>query len=142
MTTEEFIADAAARGWSKTQTLEALNVSRRSFYAMLEVMPALPWPAQGKSLGNRLSNEARRGHFSPALQAAAAAGTARRKELCSHVVDGVRGTIEDHAKSCGVSASTVRRRMDAGKSLKEALTMPATPRCLRRKGLGSQEQAA
>lgn len=142
LSTEQFIQEAAARNWSKTQTREALGVCRETFCAMLEAMPPLVWPARGKSLGHKLGNEARRGNCSPALRAAAAKAVATRKELRSHTVNGFRGTIEEHAARSSVSASTVRRRMNAGMSITEALATPATPLKFRRNGYGTPEHSA
>lgn len=132
---EDYIRDAARRGWSKSQTLEALGVTRESFYAMLEFMPPMEWPATAKGLGRRLADEARRGVCTPAIRAATAKAVAVRKALHSHEVDGVVGTIEELAAHSSVSASTVRRRIAAGMTLKEALTRPLTPPDQRRKGL-------
>lgn len=142
LTTEQFIQEAAARNWSKTQTLEALGLCRETFYAMLKAMPPLVWPAPGKSLGHQLGNEARRGHCSPALRAAVVKAQTAHKAKASHVVNGVRGSIEEHAARSSVSASTVRRRMNAGMSITEALTTPATPLKFRRNGYGTPEHSA
>lgn len=142
LSTEQFIREAAARDWSKTQTLEALGLCRETFYAILEAMPPLVWPARDKSLGRKLSNEARRGSCSPALFAAAKKANAVRKELRSHDVNGFRGTIEEHAARSSVSASTVRRRMNAGMDITEALETPATPLKSRRNGYGTHEHSA
>jgi len=134
MTTEEFIRDCAARGFSKTMVLEALGLCRDTFYAMLEAMPAIDWPERGQSLNCQLSNEARRGVCTPKLRAAAQKAVAARRELRSHTVDGVRGTIVELAKRHGVSDSTVRRRMRAGMSLEQALKTPVTAVPLRHQG--------
>ncbi len=135
MTTEEYIRDAAKRGWSKAQVRDALGLCRETFYAILEAMPPLQWPARGKSLGHRLANEARLGVCSPALRAALERNRAVRKERSIHVVHGRRGTIEELAQHYAVSGSTVRRRRKSGLSLEAALTIPPTQPGGRRKGL-------
>lgn len=133
---EQFIRDAAARSWSKTQTLEALGLCRETFYAMLQAMPPLEWPAQGASMAAKLANEARRGHCSDALMAHLKKAHARRREQHSHDYGGHRGTIEQLARysAHGVSASTIRRRMNAGMSLEQAMSLPPTPINRRRNG--------
>lgn len=140
MNTEEFIKDAAKRGWSKTMTLEALGVSRDSFYAILEAMPPLEWPPQGKSLGHIQGNQARRGHCSPALAAALERQRQARKAKALHTANGFTGTIEEHAARSSVSDSTVRRRLKAGMTLEQALSKPATPFKMRRNSFNDREQ--
>lgn len=88
MTTEEYIKDCAARGYSKTMVLETLGICRYSFYAMLEAMPPIEWPARGQSLNCKLANEARRGISTAKLKAASEKALAARRELRSHTVDG------------------------------------------------------
>lgn len=141
MTTEEYIKDCAARGFSKTMVLEALGLCRETFYAMLEEMPAIDWPARGKSLDCQLANEARRGVCTPKLRAAAQKAVAARRELRSHTIDGVRGTITEHAKRHGVSDSTVRRRLNAGMTLEQALKTAVMPRPLRHQGFNKRLMA-
>lgn len=141
MTTEQYIRDAASRGWSKTQTLEALGLCRTTFYAMLEAMPPLEWPAQGKSMGHRLANESRRGNFTTALRVSLERGRAIKKDLHSHTIDGVRGTIEELAAHYGMHASTVRRRMKF-MSLEDALKTPVIPAALRRNGYVTRGNSA
>ena len=133
---EKFIRDAAANNWSRTQTQEALGVCRSTFYAMLEAMPPLQWPGIGASLGAKLGHEARRGHCSDALRAHLETVHARRRENTSHEYNGHRGTIEQLARysAHGVSGSTIRRRMNAGMSLEQAMSLPQTPINRRRNG--------
>lgn len=141
LSTEEFIRDAAARNWSRTQTRQALDISRWKFAAILDAMPPLEWAAKGKSLGHLLSNESRRGSCTPGLRMAVERAIAARKSLHSHVVDGVRGSIEEHAERSSVSASTVRRRMKAGMSIQQALSTGPTPFAMRRAGFADAESA-
>ncbi|MDG9809499.1 MULTISPECIES: hypothetical protein [Pseudomonas] len=121
MKTEDYIRDCAARGFSKTMVMEALGVNRPSFYAMLELLPPIEWPAPGQSLACKLSYESRRGTSTPALRASAEKGRKARLEKYTYTVDGVQGTLTDLAKRWGVEPNTVRRRMSTGKTLKEAL---------------------
>lgn len=125
MKTEEYIRDCAARGFSKAMVMEALGVNRQSFNAMLELLPPIKWPAPGQSLACKLSYESRRGICPPALRASGEKGRQAKRKKHTYTVDGVEGTIADHAKRYGVQPATVRRRMYAGKSLIEALQ--ATP---------------
>lgn len=141
MDVEAFIKDAASRNWSKAQTREALGISRWNFSAMLDAMPALEWAARGKSMGHILSNESRRGHSTPNLRTALEIARAARKALHSHVVNGVSGTIEEHAARSSVSASTIRRRMSDGLSIQEALASGPTPFALRRNGYADAASA-
>lgn len=127
MTTEEFIKDAAARNWSKRQTMQALNLCRETFYAMLEAMPPLVWPAQGRSMGHMASNEAKRGISTQKIRDALVLARAARKAKHMHTVNGVSGTIEQLAALSPVSYSTVRRRLKEGQSLEVALSAPPTP---------------
>lgn len=136
--TEAFIRESATRGLSKSQVRQALGLCTQTFYAMLDAMPELPWPARGQSLGHKLGNEAKRGHCSPALRAALKQNLAKWKEMRSHTVDGRRGTIEDLVKHYNVSASTVRRRMQAGMTVEQALKTPVTPVALRHKGFNQR----
>ncbi len=121
MKTEEYIRDCAARGFSKAMVMEALGVNRQSFNAMLELLPPIKWPGPGQSLACKLSYEARRGTCPPALRASGEKGRQAKREKQTYTVDGVQGTIPDHARRYGVQPETVRGRMRAGKSLKEAL---------------------
>ena len=138
MTTEEYIKDCAARGYSKTMVLETLGICRYSFYAMLEAMPPIEWPARGQSLNCKLANEARRGISTAKLKAASEKALAARRELRSHTVDGFRGTIEELAARHGVSGTTVRRRIKGGMTLELALKTPVTPRPLRNRGFNKR----
>lgn len=138
MTTEEYIREYAARGYSKTMTLEALGLCRETFYAMLEAMPSIQWPARGQSLACKLANESRRGISTPGLRAAAEKARRTRREKHSHIIDGVKGTIEVHAARYGISGSTVRRRVKAGMTLNQALKTPVTPIPARHKGFSQR----
>ncbi len=57
--TEQFIRDAAARGWSKTQTRQALGICTYTFWPMLRAMPDLAWIPKGSTFGNKLGNATR-----------------------------------------------------------------------------------
>ncbi len=138
MTTEEYIRDCAARGYSKTMTLEALGLCRETFYTMLDAMPPIQWPERGKSLACKLANESRRGTSTPGLRAAAEKARSTRREKRSHIIDGVKATIEAHAARYGVSDSTVRRRVKAGMTLEQALKTPVTPVMVRHKGFNQR----
>ncbi|MBF4209224.1 hypothetical protein EI533_15960 [Pseudomonas donghuensis] len=133
--TEAFIKDAAKRGWSRNEVCCVLKISWNSLQAILEIIPPLEWVPSSKSLSRRLSNEQRQGYFPPAARAAQLAAIENRRQDSIHEVRGTRGTIKKLAKVWGVSASTVRRRMSDGMSLEVALTIPPTPRHLRRGGL-------
>lgn len=131
---EAFIRESAERGMSKNQVRETLGLCRETFYAMLEAMPPLNWPPRGKSLGRKLSDEARRGYCPPALHAALRRNHAAKTEKGTYTVNGQRGTIEELVRHYSVSASTVRRRMKAGMTLEQALATPPTARPARYKG--------
>ena len=126
MTTEEFIADCAKRGWSKTSVREALNLSRYKFYAMLEAMPPLPWPT--KSELTRRSNAKRECGMSPALKEALEKCRFERKVRTHLTYKGVTGSIETLAKLTNKSARTIRRYMKEGMTFDEAAIAPLKPR--------------
>lgn len=133
--TEIFITEAANRGWSRNEVCQVLNISWGSLKAMLEIMPPLEWVPGNKSLSRQRSYEQRRGYFPPAATAALRLAVEKRRQEGIQEVQGTRGSIKELAKLWGVSASTVRRRMNAGLSLEAALTTPIIPRHLRRRGL-------
>ena len=134
MNTEEFIRDGAARGWSRTRVREALGIHSQKFWQMLEHMPGVVWPEQGKSLGNRLGNASKRGGKYHKMEASLVRARQRRLELHTYEVNGRRGTIDQLAAASPVSASTVRRRISADMSLEQALSIPCTPPNKRRAG--------
>lgn len=134
MNTEEFIRDAARRNWSKTQTREALGMCREKFWAILAAMPPIEWPKPGTSEGNKRGAASKRGVHYPKLCAHLEKARARRRERATHEVCGVRGTIEEFAATAKVSASTIRRRVNAGMSIEQAMELPPTPINHRRNG--------
>ncbi|MBM5458689.1 hypothetical protein H8F21_14060 [Pseudomonas sp. P66] len=136
--TETFIKDAASRGWSRNEVCRVLGISWGSLQAILEIIPPLNWVPGNQSLSRRRSNEQRRGFFPPAARAAQLAAIEKRRQDSLLEVRGTRGTMKELAKVWGVSPSTVRRRMNDGQSLEQALTTPPTPRNLRRQGLKVQ----
>ena len=48
----EDIAAAAAQGQTRTQVAQAMGVSREKFRLILEVLPAIDWPADAAKLDN------------------------------------------------------------------------------------------
>lgn len=122
MKTEDFIRDAAARGWSKTQTREALGLCRDTFWAILRAMPELEWPKRGCSLGNKLGNASRAP--SEAVVAAAARARAARRERILVAWQGRTGTIAELAAFSPASERTIRRRISAGMPAEEAFSTP------------------
>ena len=142
--TETFIREAAQLGWSRNEVCEVLNISWTSLQAMLEVIGPLEWVPGNKSLSRKRSYEQRRGVFTPTQDAALQIARENRRERARYeILDAegrqLRGNIKELAKHFGVSASTVRRRMsENGLSIYEALTIPATPRHLRRNGVARQ----
>lgn len=126
MNVEQFIRDSAANGLSKTQTREALDMCTDTFYEALQHLGELPWAPRGQSLGHKLSNQARRGHCSPALRTALAESRARRKALHTHTLRGVSGTVEELVQHFphSVSASTIRRRLAKGLDIESAFFNP------------------
>lgn len=146
--TEKFIRDAAQLGWSRHEVCVVLNINRYSFEAILELIGPIEWVPGNNSLSRKRSYEQRRGVFTPALQAAQQSAIAKRRENAKHEVLGpdgslIRGNIKELAKHFGVSASAVRRRMsEDGLSIHEALTIPPTPRHLRRYGIARKARTA
>ncbi|MCK2122156.1 hypothetical protein [Pseudomonas sp. PNPG3] len=138
MTTEEYIRDCAARGYSKTMVLETLGICRYSFYAMLEAMAPIDWPGRGQSLACKLANEARRGISTQKIRDASKKAHAAVRAKHLKTVDGVQGSVEELARMYSVSASTVRRRVKAGMTLEEALKTPITPVAQHRKGFNER----
>ncbi|HFX0910325.1 hypothetical protein N0619_22910 [Pseudomonas aeruginosa] len=89
-------------------------------------MGPIEWAKNGTTLGNRLAYEASRGRFTPAQAAALERAHERWSESRRFTVDGVTGTIAElveHFQS-PVHATTVRRRVAAGMSLRDALITP------------------
>lgn len=119
---EAFIRDAAARGWSKTQTAEALGMNKQKFWEMLRLLPAFTWAPKGHTLGNKLGNESKRGHRYPKVMAAAKAAQEARRQQGRRTVRGHTGSLEELATLCTVSARTIRRRLAAGQTPEQAFT--------------------
>jgi hypothetical protein len=133
MTTEEFIRDCAARNWSRTQTHQALGISRPKFNLILEHMPDVKWPAPGKSAANYQAYREARGQCSPARRAALIRNR-KMAAVATYEVDGRVGTVDELAVHSPVSAGTIRRRLSLGVPPEQAFTKPATPLRERRNG--------
>ncbi|MBO7952497.1 hypothetical protein ACTFXK_05620 [Pseudomonas aeruginosa] len=103
MNTEQFIRNAAARGLSRRATMQALGLGRWKFDLIIGAMEPIEWAKNGTTLGNRLAYEASRGRFTPAQAAALERAHERWSES---------------------RRFTVRRRVAAGMSLRDALTTP------------------
>lgn len=101
--------------------MEAMGVSRTSFYAMLELMPPIKWPEPGQSIACKNTYESRLGVCTQKLRDSAEKGRQAKREKSMRTVDGVRGTIKELAAQHAVSVSAVRRRMASGMTLEEAL---------------------
>ncbi|HCI2604936.1 hypothetical protein [Pseudomonas aeruginosa] len=126
MNTEQFIRDSAARGLSRRATRLSLGIGPWVFREMLTLMPDIEWPARGCSADHQRANEQKRGRCTPAQAAALERAHERWSESRRFTVDGVTGTIAElveHFQS-PVHAATVRRRVAAGMSLRDALTTP------------------
>ncbi|HGM4968046.1 TPA: hypothetical protein ACKPXL_000148 [Pseudomonas aeruginosa] len=126
MNTEQFIRDSAARGFSRRATRLALGIGPWVFREMLTLMPDIEWPAKGQSLDHKRANSQKRGHCTPALARALDQARQARKDKHTHTVRGRTGTLEELVDllPSPVSASTVRRRVAAGMSLRDALITP------------------
>ena len=128
MNTEDFIRDAASRGWSKTQTREALGLGTQKFWMILRAMPPLEWASRGRTAGNKRGNASR--HISPAILSALERARSSRRSKALVTWGERSGTIEELAEFAPVSARTIRRRLTAGWSIDRAfsdqpdLTMP------------------
>lgn len=126
MNTEQFIRESAARGLSRRATMHALGLGRWKFDLIIGAMGPIEWAKNGTTVGNRLAYEASRGRFTPAQAAALERAHERWSESRRFTVDGVTGTIAElveHFQS-PVHATTVRRRVAAGMSLRDALLTP------------------
>ncbi|WP_038831270.1 hypothetical protein, partial [Pseudomonas aeruginosa] len=117
---------SAARGLSRRATRLALGIGPWVFREMLSLMPDIEWPAKGQSLDHKRANSQKRGCCTPALAHALNQARQARKEKHTHTVRGRTGTLEElvNLLPSPVSASTVRRRLAAGMSLRDALTIP------------------
>lgn len=120
---EDFIRDAARRGWSKSQTAAALGMCKQKFWDLLKLLPEFDWPARGRSLGNQLGNASKRGCSYPKVAAAARVAQQARREQGRRTVHGHTGSVEELALLCTVSARTIRRRLAAGQSPEQAFTL-------------------
>lgn len=141
MTTEQFIKDCAARGWSRALTAQELGISARKLRVMLEHLPGIEWPAPNKSILQRQSHESRRGQCSPANREALL--KARRAQIPeTYEINGRVGTVDELAKFAPVPAVTIRRRMSNGIDPALAFTQPPTPPHLRRHGMNKKDAAA
>jgi len=131
MTTEQFIRDAAARGWSRAQTGAALQISMGKMRLILELLPDVVWPAPNKSMLTRQAREAARGHCSPA-QRSHLADMRRRQTRTTYEVGGRTGTLTELAAFAPVPICTIRRRLSKGMPRELAFTLPPIPAQLRR----------
>lgn len=125
MDIEQYIREAAARGWSKTQARLALEMSRDKFWAILDAMPPLSWAKRGTTLGNKLGNARRK--TSSAVTAAIAQARASRREKSLYDWNGQSGTITELARHSPASESTIRRRLKAGMPVDQAFSLPPNP---------------
>ncbi|ELG7182242.1 TPA: hypothetical protein ACP3ZG_001738 [Pseudomonas aeruginosa] len=123
MDIEQFIREAAARGWSKTQTRLALEMSSYKFWAILGAMPALTWAKRGTTLGNKLGNARRK--TSAAVTAAITRARASRREKSLYNWNGLSGTITELARHSPAGETTIRRRLKAGMPVDQAFSLPA-----------------
>lgn len=124
MTTEEFIRDAAKRGWSKLQTMRALGMSTYSFYPLLAALPDIVWAKKGTTLGNRLGNASRPSTPSKALLAALEKAREARRAKYLYTWGGRTGTVSELAVFAKAGERTIQRRLKAGKSVEEAFGAP------------------
>lgn len=131
MTTEQFIRDAAARGWSRAQTGAALQIPMGKMRLILEVLPDVVWPAPNKSMLTRQAREAARGHCSPALRAHMAVLHSRPRGE-TFEVGGRTGTMKELSAFAPVPICTIRRRLSKGMPRELAFTLPPIPAQLRR----------
>lgn len=123
MTTEEFIRDCAKRGWSKTQTREALGLSTNTFWDMLALLPDIVWPRRGQSHGNKVAN-ANREPASEKLLASLERARAAHRANHLYTWQGRTGTVPELAKFSPAGERTIFRRLKEGKSVEEAFGTP------------------
>ncbi|MCO7058288.1 hypothetical protein [Pseudomonas juntendi] len=116
---EAFIKAAAERGWSKTQTRKALELSTNKFWAILGVMPPLTWSGRRSSLGVSRSP-------SPAVTEALARARAARRARHLYTWNGRTGTVAELAAFADASERTIRRRIQHGLTIDQAFSLPAT----------------
>lgn len=134
MDIEQFIRQAAKRGWSRQMTREQLGISGDKFRAILEVMEPLPWPAQGRSVGHYAARHALRGVCTKKQLDHLRAVAQVRRERAKRRYGEHEGSIRELAEKVGmVSVATVYRRLREGWDLHDALTKAATPINQRRK---------
>lgn len=119
---EAFIRDAASRGWSKSQTAAALGMCKQKFWDLLALLPPFDWAPRGRTLGNRIGNEAKRGCHYPKVIAAVRRAQQARRQQGRLKVHGHTGSVEELAALCTVSARTIRRRLAAGVPPEQAFT--------------------
>lgn len=123
MNTEQFIVDAAARGWSRQMVKETLGINQYSFKSILELMPPIKWPTH--SLKHKDDWNARKGYCTDAQRATLAKAKVAVKKKHSIVVGGYAGTMTDQiehwADLVTVSHAQINRRLVKGWSVYDAL---------------------
>lgn len=131
MDVEVYIRQSAARGLSRRAVAGALGISYRKLRDMLDSMPPVEWPGPGRSVDFLRAHAARRGQPSEVARRALQRAHAIRRQRASHAVRGRTGTLAELVAAFGVevSASTVRRRLQEGMTLEQALFTPRQPWC-------------
>lgn len=104
-TTEAFIRDAAAKGWSKARTYRALGISNSKFQAILSAIPGLEWKTRD-------------------VGAAARAQIRQRRSI---TWQGRTGTPSEMAQYFPVSERTIRRRLEVGLPLHQVFSPQPQP---------------
>ncbi|MDT8925220.1 hypothetical protein RBE51_20720 [Pseudomonas taiwanensis] len=136
---ETFVRDRASLGWSRQRVCQTLGITPVKLAHLTEGMDGIPWPKPSCGAGHRLHYESIKGQFPLYLQRnIEKALAANAKKSPQYTLCGVRGSVRElfvaWSDYIDVSLCTVRRRLAAGKSLYDALFLPATPLNSRNQG--------
>lgn len=124
---EKTIRDLADDGHSRAAVCEILGMSRHTLNQFLADMDPPPnWASHGQYLGNRLANEAQRGHSTPQQRENAKRASDAHRAKNARTYRGFTGSVIEIAQrfESKVSHQTIYRRLRKGMSLEAALALP------------------
>jgi len=127
--TERFIREKAAAGWSRKMVKEALGIADYSWREICSILHDVKWPPTNGSVDRKAYYESQRGHCSPArLDAVKKAHASREANLKKYTVGSITTYLEQHlviwADEITIGHSQIRRRLAAGADIYDALFSP------------------
>lgn len=113
---EQFIREAAGKGWSKRMTRLALGIYQTKFELIVAAMPDVQWPGPGTSVRCREWQQRRVNDRNDSARGGAKSSARHLREAF-----GMKSTIAGFAAQFGLGRETLRRRVHSSGSMEQAL---------------------